>query len=143
MSDTSGADDEAQAEMDAAILSHDAGRAFVVSQRLILRRRMAISAYVVMLGGGVALITIGLISDTVAARIVLLASIITTFFVTLASMVMAYWGMGSFDARGISSTLRGAGYSSFSTATTRQRTVAPTASTQAGSDIPQPSSRAD
>ena len=139
MDNPAGADD-AQGDLDAALLAHDANRAAYIYRRLAIRRRMAVATFLVLLVGGVALIIAGLSSDAVAARIMQLSSVIGTFAVTLGGIIAAYWGVGSFDTRtmgGGYGSGYGSGYNSFSSVTTRTR-VASAAVTPT-----QPSSRAD
>jgi hypothetical protein len=101
VSDASGADATADPDLDAAILAHDAAREAYVYRRLAIRRRMAITAFLVLIVGGCALVIAGLSSDAVAQRVNVLGAFIATFTMSLAGIVAAYWGVGAFDSRGM------------------------------------------
>lgn len=123
MSDTASAD-AAQDDL-ACALPHDSAWVAYNYRRLAIRRRMAIAAFMVLLVGGVALISIGMSSDAVAKRVESLSGIISTLVFVLSSIVGAYWGLGSFDARAMGSMNNGS-YGSNGNYTTRTRTVAAT-----------------
>jgi hypothetical protein len=109
LSEQASVDDDV--DLDAAVLAHDMRRQDYEYQRLAIRRRMAIAAFMVLLVGGVALILAGMASDVVAKRADMLAGVIGTFIFVLSSIVGAYWGLGSFDARSMGGIMSGGGSS--------------------------------
>jgi hypothetical protein len=72
-------------------------RATYVYRRLAIRRRMAVTAFIILVFGGAALIGCGVAFEGVAKRIASIGVIVATFMTTLAGMVSVYWGAGAYE----------------------------------------------
>lgn len=92
-------DDGADAEVDAAILAHDAARTAYVLRNRAVRRVMGVATFTVWLAGNVLMIGAGLASDTIAHRLVDLIGLIASFNMAAMGVISMYWGVGAFDNR--------------------------------------------
>ena len=84
-------------ELDAAVLAADNEREKYVLDRLRIRRRMAIISFVQFLAGGAAIIIGGLLLPAWAPRIDHMATFLSLYFASLAGIIMAYWGLGTYE----------------------------------------------
>jgi hypothetical protein len=85
------------AELDKAILSGDPRRERYVLDRLSTRRKMAIVAFGQLTFGGAAIIIGGLLLPSWADHIDHMATFLSIYFSALTAVVMAYWGIGSYE----------------------------------------------
>ena len=68
-------------------------------ERNQVRRRMAVSSFIVALVTGIGSIALGLVSDELAARVVSMVGIIVPYIGGLLGIVGWYWRLGSQENR--------------------------------------------
>jgi len=82
-------------ELDAAVLAADTQREQYILKRLFIRRVMAVLAFAQLIGGGAAIIILGLLFSGVATRIDHMGTFLSIYFGSLSAIIMAYWGVGT------------------------------------------------
>jgi hypothetical protein len=71
-----------------------------IVQRLRVRRRMAVVAFIQLVGLGAVLILGGVIIPPWAVRIDHMSTFLGIYFGALATIVMAYWSLGTYEHGG-------------------------------------------
>jgi hypothetical protein len=104
-------------ELDAAILAADKQRESYVFQRLRTRRRMAIVAFAQFVFGGAAIVIGGLLIPSWAPRIDHMATFLSIYFGALGTVIMAYWGIGSYERNSMMGSMFTSTSSSFTSTT--------------------------
>lgn len=72
-------------------------RTYYVVQRLRVRRRMASTAFIQFVALGAVLIIGGVFLPHWATRIESMATFLGVYFGALATVIMAYWGVGAYE----------------------------------------------